>query len=502
MKKILPFLLIFVSFITLLLGAWPILHNDIYFISDIARDFLLFNEIEEKFMILIGPRASGMPGLFHGVLWLYLNFPAYFIGNGNPVVVGYFWIVLVVFFCFIYYFLFKIFFDKTTSLVFVTLFVFMIAPFMDQFYNPVGALLIMPLIYYFTYQYIVEHKWKDAILLFLFVGAVIQFQMAAGIPISLLIMIVFLYTVIKTKNYKHLFIPLILIIPLGNFLLFDLKHNFVQTNVVLKSFIDDTRFYTPYDVRLSDRLRTVKDGGGIFFHEEFSKFNKYIGYILIGLLLHYLWKNRDLKRGLLVYYYVGFYILSLLHNGVLLVHYVLPVMLLPVLFFASSYKKIPSQIYWVMIIAVSSLSLYSLSQRIEYYENNKYRWQYWKSLNSVFDVIEKTHTQDKIGIFMYAPDVYAYGPKYAFLYNKKNSDSIEYNYHKKLRETYLLYEPPPPGQPQFNGTDWKSRQVNIKNKPVESITLNNGYSVEKYILTEEEQNTPHDTIIDDWVSQR
>src|SRR5579872_3698045 len=76
------------------LFSWTILNKDIIFNTDIASEFLVLHEISQKKIVLIGARASGIAGLFHGPLWFYLNYPAYWIGNGNPLVVGWYWIFL------------------------------------------------------------------------------------------------------------------------------------------------------------------------------------------------------------------------------------------------------------------------------------------------------------------------------------------------------------------------------------------------------------------------
>lgn len=93
------FLLLFslAIFINLFLAAWYVLHDDIILSADIARDFSLFKEIDAKKIILIGPRSS-VSSLFHGPLWLYLNYPAYLLGKGDPVVVGYYWVFLTIIF--------------------------------------------------------------------------------------------------------------------------------------------------------------------------------------------------------------------------------------------------------------------------------------------------------------------------------------------------------------------------------------------------------------------
>src|SRR5579863_1660833 len=70
--------------------------GDLLFHTDIARDFLLIQDIAINHKLtLIGPRAGGIPGTFLGPAWLYLNVPAFLLGNGNPIVVGYFWLLLV-----------------------------------------------------------------------------------------------------------------------------------------------------------------------------------------------------------------------------------------------------------------------------------------------------------------------------------------------------------------------------------------------------------------------
>ena len=94
MKKIAKIGFFILVLSSLVMATWYVLHGDILFSTDIARDFSLLDEARQKGIVLIGPRASGV-GLFHGPLWLYLNFPAFIIGNGNPIIVGWFWILLI-----------------------------------------------------------------------------------------------------------------------------------------------------------------------------------------------------------------------------------------------------------------------------------------------------------------------------------------------------------------------------------------------------------------------
>jgi len=95
MNIITRILLLLVTAICIYISGWYVFHGSIVFHTDIARDFLLIEDIvKNKPLTLIGPRSGGIPGVFHGPLWLYLNVPAFVIGTGNPVTVGWFWMML------------------------------------------------------------------------------------------------------------------------------------------------------------------------------------------------------------------------------------------------------------------------------------------------------------------------------------------------------------------------------------------------------------------------
>src|SRR3989338_3294329 len=88
--------IILILFNIILASRW-ILDGNIFFHTDIARDFLLLEDLaDNKNLTLIGPRSGAIPGLFHGPLWLYLNLSAFFLGGRNPVVVGWFWVLLYI----------------------------------------------------------------------------------------------------------------------------------------------------------------------------------------------------------------------------------------------------------------------------------------------------------------------------------------------------------------------------------------------------------------------
>ncbi len=84
-----------VILISTFFASWFAVNGDIIFHTDIARDFLLMEDVvKNKPITLIGPRSGGIPGVFHGPLWTYLNLPSFIIGGGNPAIVSWFWVIL------------------------------------------------------------------------------------------------------------------------------------------------------------------------------------------------------------------------------------------------------------------------------------------------------------------------------------------------------------------------------------------------------------------------
>jgi hypothetical protein len=84
-KKIAFYFSLSIIGICIILASWFVINGDILFYSDIARDFLLMEDIlYNKPIALIGPRSGAISGVFHGPLWFYLNLPAFILGKGNP----------------------------------------------------------------------------------------------------------------------------------------------------------------------------------------------------------------------------------------------------------------------------------------------------------------------------------------------------------------------------------------------------------------------------------
>ena len=126
---------------TLFFASWYALNADLTFTADIGRDFHLLRELDEKKIMLIGPRSS--TGLFHGPLWSYVNYPAFFIGSGNPVYVAWNWVFLSVLFVASCFLIARDLFGKNVACLFTILAALYAAYHTNGMFNPHGAMFLI-----------------------------------------------------------------------------------------------------------------------------------------------------------------------------------------------------------------------------------------------------------------------------------------------------------------------------------------------------------------------
>src|SRR3989344_6237178 len=120
MKLLLYWILLLVTLFNIYLSSSLVGKGEVSFFNDVARDFLLFQEMDHKKIVLIGPRSS-TNGLFHGPLWTYINYPAYILGNGDPVVIAWFWIFLECIFLLTSFYMVRKLFNTLSAFIFIVL---------------------------------------------------------------------------------------------------------------------------------------------------------------------------------------------------------------------------------------------------------------------------------------------------------------------------------------------------------------------------------------------
>jgi hypothetical protein len=489
MKKFFPILFYILIGINFAFSSWYVLHDDITFSADIGRDFLLFQEIDSKKIILIGPRSS-TSGLFHGPLWLYINYPAYLIGQGNPVTVGWWWVLLSAFFTLGCFFVGKNLFGKTTGY----LFALMISAYMffhvHSFINPHGAMFVLPFFFFFFIKYFQKHKLRDLFMHVFLGGIMVQFQMAVGIPFLVLSFLAVAREVVLRKKFLHIFTFLFALIPLSTFILFDLRHQFILAKGVLDYVSPAGNNHSVSFVGLlMDRARLMFSGVEILRVDPGYR-NLILFFILLAfIVLQMKHKKHTLIYSSFLYFYFGFFLLSFINKGTILYFYLYPIFPLVFMMFASlitsKYKRIFAVIFFVVYLMNINSIILDVQQSKKIIGKNI---ESWKFLHTTAAEMFKGKEKE-VGYFVYAPDSFAYAPKYAAYYAGKESGKQRYNFTKKA-VTYVLAEPPPPNNPYMQSSWWIENEIHIKKKPISVKKFENGYAIYKYTLTDDEILVP------------
>lgn len=476
--------------ITLLLGASYVLHNDIQYTSDVARDFLLLREISEKGIVLIGP--SSTTKVFHGVLWMYLNYPVFWLSKGNPVASGWFWIALCSASTLGGFFVAKKLFTKSVAYFYVLLLAVFYAFHVRYLYNPDGVMLLIPFVFFFFVRYIQTKKWIFLLVHVVLLGALIQFEMAIGVPFTILsFLYIFLFS-FRQKKPWHLFSFLAVPVMLSSFIIFDLRHQFFNTKLLLHFLTSASRSNGNILSMIWQRILYLSTSIE-FFRTSFLQVNFVLFIIMIiGILVQIRNKINSLVYKTFLYYYIGFFILSLGNAGGLLYFYVYPLFPLVFLIFASLTTSRFKYLFVILILTILAANIFLLKEEVSVEVSQKQgkSAESWKSYNNI---ARKVFSGDEntFGYFVFDPDIVAYQPKYALFYQQAMSSKKVFFLEKKP-VTYLIIAPNLYRQEVF----WKEKLLHINSKPLSSIIYSPGYTIEKYNLEGEDLTTSIEPNID------
>ncbi len=474
------------------LGSWFFLHNDLTFHTDIARDFLLLEDIVHvKPLTLIGPRAGGIPGVFHGPLWLYINIPAFVIGNGNPVIVAWGWLLFFIASVWGMWHVSKKMFGAEVAYLSTLLYTFTTAGLVKDSFNPSGAVYLSPLFLYFLYLYIKENKGVYLAVTYFILGLLIQFQMAFGVPIALITTCIVLFHIGKKKEFKHILFMSTIILPLSSYILFEIKHDFLQVRSVI-NFLTGVenagKVHTSTSKFLYDRMQGFTRSGISFIGHNFPLLIAATWTTIIaGLVSHKKTFNDKLIYFLIGSFYIGFWACTLIFKGVIWSYYYWPLTPLLIILIASTYKLIDKRIFFVAYILLLGFNVINLTK--DSYKASAYigtgktggTWQYYyKPAQDIF-----ASAPSEFGYFIYTADQFGYSSRYAMNYAQKANENKIAKPFQKSEKTYLLTFPAH-DHPYTNEKWWKAGQVKIDRKPNLIHKYNSNFYIEEYDLTPEE----------------
>jgi hypothetical protein len=497
MKYIIYAVFIILTLINIYFGSYPMMKGEVHFFNDVARDFLLYREIDEKKIMLIGPRSNAS-GLYHGPLWSYMNYPVYLMSNGNPVAVAWFWSFLGVAAVTAGFFICRKLFGLIPALSYILLYSAHIMTHTFGMFHSDAPVYFTPLFFFTAYLYAKSKKSLYLILHLAILAIIIQLNIGVGTPLMILTTGFCFFQIIRNRTFKHLFSFLIIPLLLLNFIVFDFRHDHLLSVSAYKAW-QFNRTWNPLSLDFWIMNRVNETVNLHIIQNQNILVWLIFAAVLITSIIE-IRKNRKLRTVYImyIYYYLGYMLLTFMNKGVILSHFVYLLGPLTIMWFVSLIRD-RYRLIFLPLLAIAAFSNFQYGWNfINYIDNSfieKLPWS-WKSTNTVAESIIKKQTgKPEFGYFVFSPDAFAYGPRYAMIYHFKAAGLQAYEYTKKP-VTYVVASPPPDNDPYMTYEWWVKNPVGIKKDSVWMDKFAGGYTALEYHLTEEEQKIPHDKTIE------
>jgi hypothetical protein len=481
------------------LFTYHLFQGDMLFHTDIARDFLLIQDLVTTHdLTLIGPRAGAIPGVFFGPIWLYLNAPAFIIGNGNPIIVGYFWVLLMIIGLIFTFLIAKKVFSLSVGVFAATLFVYsitLLAPGFTQSFLPV---VISPIAFFFVYLFVEFKKKRYLTWAAILNGLLLQCQPAFGAIFFLITFIISIIIFKKKKHLRYLFVWFAVLIPLVTYVLFELRHSFLEIRSAITYFTHPHAVMVQGDSSFQGHILARATGflSNLNIRNIDSVFVTGIFVILFGLTCFLWYKSKPSHARtftlLIGIYYTAFWFFTLFFKGTIWDYYHWGFYPLLSIFFASLSLKIDKRIFLGIFSIILVLMVYNDTKMVQIWKENfsNKDTSSWLLNEKIADYIYQ-HAEGDFGYFVYSPDEFGYAKKYAMSYiGNSGQYASKGTLCIKEKITYLIYNSIGNNvytDPVF----WKTYKVNINVKPV-STTVIDTITVEKYILDQKQINAPSD----------
>lgn len=492
-----PFLLLLIIvFFAFFLRSKMILHGDFYYLVDQARDLLLTKGIVvDHKLTLIGPR-TGLGGLFHGPLWLYMLTPFFVLAKGNP-----FWTLIPLFelvslsLIFLGFFVGAKLYGKSIGLL-LALLLTISSPLVETVPYTTNAQMQPFVFLLFLYSTIEFIRGKQGFFLLsaFCIGIGFQFESAFAVTwIPLLILAMILRK--KLPSLKNLLLSgILLLIGLSTFILFDLRHQFLMTKSFLHLITTPSKplpgyeQYSSISFRVLDRLEALKNG---IFTPLFSG-NIIIELILLVILVWGVYmvitsyvRDHKLDKEFLFILLTPLviYTLYIFYPFPLWPHYLLSIAVIFSLLLAMSiqkiYKKSKAQVLIGIFLLLAIISpvmwLYNA-----YIANPGYTptsdGSYRNQLSVASWLVETTKGQP-YGYFVYTPGILTYNMDY-LLWWKSRKEGLLAPSNQKHPDTFLIMYPSQAKDTNAHNY-WKKNVLHTRGKVVYTRVFNGDITVQK-----------------------
>lgn len=452
-------LVIFILTIGIIFRLLSTANGNFIFHMDSARDYVDVREmVELKKLRLTGP-TSAIDGVYTGPAWYYLLAIPYILSDGNP----YSGILMeIVLWTIGGIYLYKLTKNYGFIAYISSLLLWCFAPYITLLtkytYNPNPVTLLAPLWIYLLYRFIETKKLIYSFLVFFLSGIFFNFEMNVGFLLPFFIL--FSVLILKPSFLKDIKVWLTtsgFLICLVPQILFDLKHQFIMSNSLLK-FISTSTGNHDYGFKVNVLLNK--------FHEQISAtlfnqqlFSKTIEILVIVGVIYLIYKKEFFKDILQTICFIIF-IISFL------AYLILPVTVnswhlgfivtASIIFFSilTKHQKVLGVIFLLFVTLNSISSLYNFFNN-DYGKVSDDQSVYKNEINAIDYVYQKADGKS-FRVYTHIPSVYDYPYQYLFWwYGNKKYGYLPTEY------TYLPEKPQYiPSQDKFQNQNPKS-QTNL-----------------------------------------
>lgn len=500
MKTLLLFIAILL--IAFLLRSTMLLNGDFWYLSDQARDLLLAKSlVADHQFTLIGGR-TGLGGLFHGALWIYLITPFFFIAKGNP-----FWTLAPIFEIVNLGLVASGFlvgwklYNKGMGLLFA-IFLALSKELVNVSSGTTNA-EVFPIVFIFYLYSMIRFLRKDekyfAISLFL-IGLGFQFESAFAV---LLIPITIIAILLRKKvpQPKTFLLGIVgFLTAVSTFILFDIRHQFLMTTSAIKLFTNIQKPLPGYEqyanigFRFIDRITNLWNSLFTPLYSRNVLVDSIVFLFIVVSILILLKKIYSKQVEIFEKEFIFILLCPLLVFGAYILyplplwpHYLLPTAVIAIFILGLSIKILWAKpIIKPLIVLFLALAVLPALSDIKNFYSASYSsntdGSYINQLTVAKWVFNDSQNK-KAGYFVYTPGILTYNMDYIFWwlsYNNKKDQLTSI----KTDNTYLIMYPPQKEDPGAHNF-WKENVIKTDAKPIKTKKFDSGIIVEKIDLSKD-----------------
>jgi len=225
-------------------------------------------------------------------------------------------------------------------------------------------------------------------------------------------------------------------------------------------------------------------GMSLYFSQGNAIVSTLLTCLFIVLCVLYLKNKKTDKKPVsyFLYFYIGYWLLTLLFRGTMWNYYVWPFLpfftIVVATMMSTVFRKKAPWAFTIMFLLLILLSVRALyPQTKSYFAQNSGLWHFYRG--QAEDIYK--NAPQEFGWYVYSADQYGYSPKYAMHYMQKRYGSKQGYEFQKKQTTYLVIFPS--DNKYTNEAWWKKDQIKIDHAPTSTYSYNGGSYVEKYDLT-------------------